>query len=415
VKNKTAILSFKVALLLICAGILGFYPCVAFMRGGYTSTLTGFPGQASFPVGSAATPAIAPASFAAANGQTWCGAYPGSLTAWPGGTGAQTISSGAHATSGAGTSGNPYVFCFYDFNAGTSSTTISLSNAIFVGCRFQSNQTTGLATNINPTGANLTFIYDDIVPLVSLHPSPPNAAWPSAGAGQQITNSSASYSSYTIPNADGYQFSFYGRNATGALTVDHSNAWGFANFSNLPDGTTYQFTFSNNWIHDARNDGGAGGDHTDGPGYLNGPTGANPSNITISGNTIASIGNTNAIAMQGGTGTVSNLIVTGNYLSGFGDNVFLGGVASGSNSQFENNVFGTDLPWEFNPLHGDYSSIYTVANTNLWRNNKLNVLSGTSPVSGSSFNWTAGQNGFYIWPSAGASTPVLPQSTDWSN
>lgn len=366
----------------------------------------GFPGQSGNPVGFAATPTLATASFAAANGQTWPGAYPGSLTTWPGGTGAQTISAGTHAQSGAGTSGNPWVFSFYDFDASTSATAISLSNAIFVGCRFQSNANTGLATNINPTGSNLTFIYSSVIPRVAIAPSIPNAAWPSASAGLQILNTSGSYASFNIPNANGYQFAFYGKNATGPLTIDFCDSWGFANFCNLPDGSTFQFTFTNSWIHDCRNDNG-NSDHSDGPGYLN--TSTQPSNILIQGCTIASIGNTNAIAMQGGTGNMNNLVINANYLTGFGFTVFAAVGSGASGCQTTNNVFGTDLPWLHGPLHDDNSTIYTTANGNLWRLNKLIVLPGTSFIGDSGPSFTSANNGQFLLPNKTFSV------TDWAS
>ena len=70
-----------------------------------------------------------------------------------------------------------------------------------------------------------------------------------------------------------------------------------------------------------------------------------PSNILIQHNTIASIGNTNAIAFQAATSGYDNIQIIDNYLSGFGYLVALGtgGGQQFSNSSFTNNVFGTDL------------------------------------------------------------------------
>src|SRR5260370_3629975 len=98
------------------------------------------PGQSGNPVGFAATPLSVPPVFTAFNGQTWPGAYPGSLTAWPGGTGQQSVSNGPHATSGSGTAANPWVFAFYDFDAGTWRTALSSPKANSVGCPFSVKQ-----------------------------------------------------------------------------------------------------------------------------------------------------------------------------------------------------------------------------------------------------------------------------------
>lgn len=376
---------------------------------------TGFPGQAGNPVGHAATPASAPSAFTTANGQTWPGAF-SSLTAWPGGTGAQTLSNGTNATSGAGTAGNPWVFAFYDFDALTAGVLLSLSNAIFVGCRFQSNSVNNY--NVAATGSNLTFVYCSIIPRVALHSTPPNAAWPSAGAGLGILSSSGSYTNtggYCIPSSDGYQFGV--SVSSGAVTIDHCDMWGFGNAVNYASASTAAMMVSNSWIHDAANcnvtpPGGSTNYHTDGPGFLN--VSAPPSNITITKNTIATIGNTNGIAFQAGNGTAyNNITVTFNYLSGFGNTVDMCHTISGStNLTFTDNTISTNLPWLNGPLYFTSGSanntLFTQASnpTNLWRRNKLDVPAGTAQYVG---GVTQGNNGNYIWPDVTLST------SDWSN
>jgi hypothetical protein len=394
-------------------------PAHAFTRGGYVaSASTAFPGQSGNPVGFAATPLSAPSSFTNVSGQTWPGAYPGSLTTWPGGT---TISSGTNATSGAGTSGNPYVFAFYKFDAGSGGVTISVSNAIFVGDSFQSNSVNNF--NIKVTGANVSFIYSSITPRSALWVSPPNGAWPSAGAGQQISAASASYTDtggFSVPTSDGYQYGIQLDTITGTANIDHSDIWGFGNAITFL-GTSFQVNITNNWMHDGANcntipPGGSTNYHTDGPGYLN--SGTPPSNILIQGNTIASIGNTNAIAFQAATSAYSNISVVGNYLTGFGNTVDIGNNVTGNNNlTFTDNVFGTDLPWATNsgssvtggtPLHLNFSTQFT-GTTNVWRRNILSVAAGTSQLAGTSFVWTSANNGNYLWPDSTLST------SDWSH
>lgn len=375
---------------------------------------TGFPGQSGNLVGFAATPTSTPAAFTTANGQTWPGAY-SSLTAWPGGTGAQTLSGGTNATSGAGTAGNPWVFAFYDFDALTSGTLLSLTNAIFVGCRFQSNQVNNY--NVAVTGSNVTFIYCSFVPRTALWTSPPNGAWPSAGSGLGIKSNSASYTNtggYCVPSSDGYQFGV--SISTGSVILDHCDLWGFGNAVNYASSSTSAMTVSDCWIHDAANcnvtpPGGSTNYHTDGPGYLNG--GIAPSNITIKHNTIASIGNTNGLAFQATTATYSNISVTNNYFSGFADVVDMCHTTSGStNLTFTDNIISTNLAWLNGPIYftsgAANDTLFTIASnpTNLWRRNKLDVPAGTAQyVTGV----TQANNGNYIWPDSTLST------SDWSN
>ena len=132
--------------------------------------------------------------------------------------------------------------------------------------------------------------------------------------------------------------------------------------------------------------------HQDGPGYLN--SGVGPTNVKIYHNTIAGIANGNIIAFQGSTGGCSNLTITNNLICGGSvcarlDNFF--------NSTFTDNLFATDIPWQFAPLYKDYTADFH-ANGNLWARNKLRVLAGTVPYPGATPAWTSGQNGQFMWP-----------------
>jgi hypothetical protein len=330
----------------------------------------GYPGQPGNPVG-----------FAAAPG------YPGTLEPW---TGGDTV-----ATSG--TAGNPTVYSFYDFVPGQAQggTFITGSHLKFVGCRFQSNDVENY--NVQVTGSDVTFEYCSVTPLVSLAAAPPHEAWPSAGAGQQLTGNGTGYQ---IDGNSGYEYGF-ALNSGGPVSIDHCDIWGFGNAVTFMD-TTAQMTVSSSWIHDAA-DAAAQKYHTDGPGYLNG--GVPPQNVSIQGNTIASIGNTNGIAFQAATSAYQNIVVSGNYLSGFGytSDMGLPGSTSGdTNMQFTNNVFGTDLPWVYGPIYADQTALFGQA-TNKWSGNTLKVLAGTSPVSGS-WQWTSAQDGQFVWPDASTHT-----------
>lgn len=339
-------------------------------------TIPPWPGLSSNPVGFSAAPGFS------------------SLTAWPGGTGSQTVSNGTNAQSGSGTTNDPWIFSFYDFDSGpstTAGTLISASNAKFIGCRFQSNDRANY--NVQCTGANITFSYCSVTPRVAVVSAVPFAAWPAASAGLQKTGDGTGYQ---IGGNSGYQ---YGLNITagGPLTADHCDIWGFGNAIVFYT-TTAQMTISDCWIHDAA-DAALQAYHTDGPGYLNG--GAPPSNITINHCTIASIGNTNGIAFQAASSAYDNIAVTNCYMSGFGDLVDIcHNVASSTRLSFTDNTIATDLPWLFGPLYANFATTFTQASnpTNLWRRNVFKVYPGTSTIGGQTFSWVVGDDGKFVLP-----------------
>jgi len=329
---------------------------------------------------------------------TAAGSYPGQ-SGYSVGYGAATGCSaglkpwtGGGTVSTSGSAASPTVYSCYDFvPTGAGGTLISGSHLRFVGCRFQSNDVENY--NVQVTGADVTFEYSSVTPLVSLASAPPHPAWPSGGAGKQVSGDGTGYQ---INGNDGYE---YGINipSGGPVTIDHCDIWGFGN-AIVFYSTTAQMTVSSTWIHDAA-DAAAQQYHTDGPGYLNG--GTPPRNLSIVGNTIASIGNTNAIAFQASSAPYSNIVVRGNYLSGFGytaDMGLPGSTSADTVMLFENNVFGTDLPWVFGPIYGDQTALFSQS-TNTWKGNTLKVLAGTSPISGS-WMWTAAADGQFLWPDA---------------
>ena len=386
---------------------------IAVIAAGGSGT-TAFPGQSGNPVGFAATPATRPAAFTTLNGQTWPGAF-SALTAWPGGTGNQSITDGTHATSGAGTSGNPYIFAFYDFNLGTGGLAVSAANCIFVGCRFQSNDSNNY--NVHVGGSNINFIYCSFTPLASKWTSPPNGAWPSAGAGLGTVGTSGGYTNtggFCVPSTDSYQFGIDMTGTAGPSVADHCDCWGHGNCChNLNSATLGAVTISNCWIHDNCNGnvtppGGSTNYHQDA--IFNGGNNTSNSHVTISNCTIASIGNTNGIALQAAATPYSFITVTGCYLSGYGNLMDIGHNTTGNNNMtVTNNIFGTDNPWVFAPLYADFSAQFAIgnANNNIWSGNKLKVLAGTSPAAGATFTWTSGNDGNFLLPNVTLST------SDW--
>jgi hypothetical protein len=328
-----------------------------------------FPGQPGNPVGYAAAPG-----------------YPGALT--------------PHAASGFQSNAT---YSFLDIDGGVNGTNLAgLSNTTFIGCRFQSNAQGYF--NVNAIGTNLTFRYCTICPRTAYVTTPPGAAWPSAGALQNTASFVDGVN--CTPGTQGYQYGFHIMSG-GPVTMQYCDIWGFGNAVDFLD-TTTEMLIDNCWIHDAAN-ASPNGYHTDGPGYLNGAI--PPQNITISNCTIASLGNTQGLAMQSATSGYQNIVVTGNYFSGFGYCTSHFQPGSGArNCSFTNNILATDVAWMFGPIYSNPTTIYNYASyNNLWRGNKLHVAPGTKPVSGATFSYSAADDGKYIWPNSS-----LSATTDYS-
>jgi Abnormal spindle-like microcephaly-assoc'd, ASPM-SPD-2-Hydin len=361
---------------------------VGLFASGSASGATPWPGQSGNPVGYA--------SYG-----------PLGTTQWPGGSFQSgtatnpTIYSGYVFTGQQSISGSYIEFIGCDFNSGTGGVVVSGSNITFVGDRFQSNDTQNY--NVQTTGSNITFFYSSFTPLASFYTSPPGSAWPSAGAGQNTTTQTTNTNA--INGNDGYQ---YGVNISsgGPVTIDHSDFWGFGN-AIVFYSTTAQMNITNNWIHDAAN-ASSQGYHTDGPGYLNG--GAGPSNVTVLGNTIASLGNTNGIAFQAATSGYNNMHIDSNYLSGFGYTTDPGapGTTHFSNSTVMGNTFGTDVEPVWGPL---YANAFSAGSNALWACNKLAFRSGTTWTDGDGWTPTSSIDGKYWIPT---SPSGVASSTDYN-
>jgi hypothetical protein len=274
----------------------------------------------------------------------------------------------------------------------TAGTLISGSNVLFKGCRFQSNDVGNY--NVQTTGANIYFVLPSVTPLASFYTAPPGAAWPSASAGTNVTTMTEGVN--TIYSVDAYE---YGINVTsgGPVYVTGADIWGFGN-AIVFYSTTAQMTVVNSWIHDAAcaltaNCYSSSGYHQDGIGYLNSGTG--PTNVITTGNTIASLGDTNAIAFQGGTAGLSDILVDSNYLAGFGYTAFLYGWSGSTGNGFGHNVIGTDIAEQFGPLYNNTTNWGTA----YWGCNTISFLAGTTWVS-SVWTPTSGMGGQYWVPSS---------------
>jgi hypothetical protein len=151
-------------------------------------------------------------------------------------------------------------------------------------------------------------------------------------------------------------------------------------------------------------------DHTNGICYAQG-TSPGPQNVTIRHNTIAGIGNTEAIGWQSTSTNYVNDRMINNYLSGYSNTIDLGTDAAGSANTgwvFTDNIIATDIAFVNCTRQGTLQSYATqfTSTGNLWRRNKFKVFSGD--------NWsTAGQlaaDGQFVQPASGS----VFSTTDWA-
>lgn len=347
-----------------------------------------WPGQSGNPVGYAA--------WGSLGTKLWTG---GSFTS---GTATNpTIYTGYIFTSGQSISGSYIWFVSCDFQGGLD---VSGNNVAIIGSRIQSNAVGSM--NVTVSGSNVSFLYDSVEPLASLTLTPPGSVWPSAGSG--ANSQSIVDGVNATPYSDSYQYGIQlTGNPTKNLVVDHSDIWGFGNAIDLFEAGTGPVTITNSWIHDAAGNNG-GAYHTDGIGYLNG--GSGPSNVTIQGNTIATLGNTHDIAFQQATGGYANLKAVENYLSGnqYAVSWCAPGSVNCTNSAFFGNVYGTDIMPEGSPLYGGG---ITLGSGSAWACNTIAYRSGTS-WSAPDTGWapTSSMNGEFWVPQNTANSKTDYQS-----
>lgn len=297
---------------------------------------------------SAAAPAIVRASHAQIIQFSGGAAVP-PASLWPDATntGYQNATGGPPTlyTGGAITSNTSYSNKIFDGGIDVGASGAPVVNVHFYGCWFRGHGSSGVLSLL--FGDNITFDYCSFTPdTVSAPPT---------------------------TYAQGYQYGIEGDgsfNTTIAqLTVTNCDIWGFGNAIDITGSTQAKpQVFRDNWIHDARADGGI--DHTDGIGSLSGA--GTGSYVVLDHNNIQSVGNTNGIAFQ--AGSYSNFQITNNLLGGFGYCVAILGGAT--NITFTDNVFSTLLPVGFGPLYPD--TFWTSAQGSLWRRNKWSVPAGAA-------------------------------------
>jgi hypothetical protein len=256
-----------------------------------------------------------------------------------------------------------YRYCNFPNGVTIGSATSHPINVTFIGCKFSSNAVVN--ADVATYGKGSTFLYDTFQPSTVRLDSEP----------------ASPYAKSSVYN-HGYQYGIDQR-YDGSLTVDHSDFWGFAEAIQFKySNRSSPLTVKNSWIHNPRSPGRV--DHTDG--ILN--SYGRQSYIIFNHNTIIGNGNTNALALQGPG--YSHVMITNNYLSGYGYMVNTGGYSFSTWITFTGNVWGTDIEPIFGPLYND-AMYMTSGLKNVWRNNTIYVSPSTA--------WMArGNNDLYWWP-----------------
>ncbi len=266
-------------------------------------------------------------------------------------------------------SNTTYRFCDFADGLAIGNPKSSPANVTFVGCRFASGNM--FDADVADYGSDIAFSYSTFEPNT-------------VRAGTEPSSSSAQ----TVARNASYQYGVDQRHP-GALTIDHSDFWGFADAVQIGySSQAAPLTISNTWIHNPRDPGGtnpATSDHTDG--ILESYGGL--SYITLNHNAIVGNGNTQAIGLHG-SARYDHITVTNNYLSGYGYMVCTGAHTEDTNMVFTGNVWSTEFKPVFGPMYDGVS--YTTPDLGgIWRGNTIRVVPGTS--------WMAvANNGLYWWP-----------------
>lgn len=202
------------------------------------------------------------------------------------------------------------------------------------------------------------------------------------------------------PYAQSWQY-IAGMTAGQTARFDHCDVWGNAGIqcTGGQDASAVG-TFVDCYLHDQADTDTSGapagqGYHHDGIG----PDSEGGSGYTLIRHcTIASRGNTNAVALQGSS-TYHHITIDNNYISGFGYAVSIGATTPWqcTNITFTNNVYSTEVDSVFGPFY-NVGSWNSGGGTNVWSGNRFQAFTGDQEASYS----TADHSRFW-WPSDNAS------------
>ncbi|CAB3662439.1 hypothetical protein [Trinickia soli] len=244
-------------------------------------------------------------------------------------------------------------------------------NLTFVGCLFEgTDPNDNLVQIYSPT--NISFRYSTFKPAA--YAMPPG-------------NDGHVASAHTPP---GTPFNQSWQLATtmdeAVVVMDHNDIWGNAGLEMVTGFPGRPSTWTNNYIHDAA-DTANNVYHHDGIGPQ---SDGNGGPMLIDHNTIASLGNTNGLALQGG-GVYDHIAFTNNYVSGWGYALAFGTSNNATNLTVTGNVFSAELAELWGPLYGNLWG--GQAHGSLWRNNRFQVRRGDDNTS-----LSPSDQGTYWWP-----------------
>jgi hypothetical protein len=259
-------------------------------------------------------------------------------------------------------------------NIGTES--VPVQNVTCIGCCWPSTGPNAFAVLLY--GRNLKFVNCTTQPG-------PFASWPPA-----LKDS-------PVPQDAGYQYGFCadGTQAQpgtlntwceGGLLLKNCDMWGFGNGgARLANGSTqanpYLVDYNN--FHNLRLN-TSGLDHNDGIGA---PGGGQMAYLQLTRNAINALGDTNAIVWGSAANFLTNCLISGNLIGGFGFTVALHNEAGQlTNLTFTNNTYTTQWQAAFGPL---YDQTLLLSSGLTWKGNRWLVPPGAQ--------WGHSQYSGYFW------------------
>jgi hypothetical protein len=297
-------------------------------------------------------------------GGTGLSAYPGSLTDWQSGMNANTYMGITFPDNS--------VISYKHF---VGKVGIFGKNLTFVGCLFEGTEPNDNLVQVY-TPDKVKFLYTTFKPVS--YATPPG-------------NDGTVSSSHTSPGTPFNQsWQLATTMAESVVTMDHDDIWGNAGMEMVTGLPGQPSTWTNNYIHDAA-DTANNVYHHDGIGPQ---SEGNGGPMVVDHNTIATLGNTNGLALQG-SGIYDHISVTNNYISGWGYALAFGTQNNATNITVTGNIFSTEL----NQLYGFlYGGIWGgTSHGSTWRNNQVQVRTGDGNKS-----YGTSDSGKYYWPTDGS-------------
>ncbi|WP_214318112.1 hypothetical protein [Nonomuraea sediminis] len=255
-------------------------------------------------------------------------------------------------------------------------TVIYGDNLTFVGCAFEGTDPNDNLVQIY-SDHNVKFLYSTFKPNSYSRPPGNNGSV------------SSSHSKPGTPFNKSWQLATTMKEAV--VVMDHNDIWGNAGMEMVTGFPGRPSTWTNNYIHDMA-DTSHDVYHHDGIGPQ---SEGNGGPMIIRHNTLASLGNTNALALQG-SGVYDHISFTDNYVSGWGYALSFGVANNATNITVTDNVFSAELKQLYGFLYGNVWGGSARGST--WRRNRIQARAGDDNRA-----FSTADNGKYLWPTGGKS------------